>query len=121
VTVEPIGAIAPNFISATPQVASPPHATLHGGPPHATLHGGPPHATLHGGPGFSDLFAQGLGEVNRQLVASQSELQGLANGEAANLHQVMIRLEETRLGFQLMVQVRNRLLEAYQDVMRMQI
>ena len=93
-TVEPISAIAPNFLSSTPQVAS---------------------------PGFGDLFAQGLGEVNRQLVASQSELQGLANGDAANLHQVMIRLEETRLGFQLMVQVRNRLLEAYQDVMRMQI
>jgi flagellar hook-basal body complex protein FliE len=33
----------------------------------------------------------------------------------------MIRLEETKLAFQLMVQVRNRLLEAYQDVMRMQI
>jgi flagellar hook-basal body complex protein FliE len=72
-------------------------------------------------PGFGDLFARGLGEVNQQLVASQSQLQALAHGDAANLHQVMIRLEETRLGFQLMVQVRNRLLEAYQDVMRMQI
>jgi flagellar hook-basal body complex protein FliE len=71
--------------------------------------------------GFGDLFAKGLSEVNSQLVASQSELQGLALGDAANLHQVMIRLEETRLAFQLMVQVRNRLLEAYQDVMRMQI
>jgi len=72
-------------------------------------------------PGFADLFARGMGEVNQQLVASQSELQGLALGDAANLHQVMIRLEETKLAFQLMVQVRNRLLEAYQDVMRMQI
>lgn len=71
--------------------------------------------------GFADLFARGLGEVNGQLVASQSELQGLAVGDAQNLHQLMIRLEETRLAFQLMVQVRNRLLEAYQEVMRMQV
>jgi flagellar hook-basal body complex protein FliE len=71
--------------------------------------------------GFADLFTRGLGEVNGQLVASQSELQGLAVGDAQNLHQLMIRLEETRLAFQLMVQVRNRLLEAYQEVMRMQV
>ena len=98
-TVEPIGAVA----AAIPSAAT------------------PSAASSVAGAGFSELFAQGLGEVNRQLVAGQAELQGLALGDAANLHQVMIRLEETKLAFQLMVQVRNRLLEAYQDVMRMQI
>jgi flagellar hook-basal body complex protein FliE len=42
-------------------------------------------------------------------------------GETQNLHEVMIRLEEARHSFQLLVQVRNRLLEAYQEVMRMSI
>jgi flagellar hook-basal body complex protein FliE len=42
-------------------------------------------------------------------------------GNVQNLHQVMIRLEESRLAFQLTMQVRNRLLESYQDVMRMQV
>jgi flagellar hook-basal body complex protein FliE len=45
----------------------------------------------------------------------------LAVGNAENLHQIMIRLEESRLSFQLLMQVRGRLLEAYQDVMKMQI
>jgi flagellar hook-basal body complex protein FliE len=48
-------------------------------------------------------------------------MQRLAAGEVQNLHQIMIRLEESKLSFQLMLQVRNRLLEAYQDVMKMQI
>jgi flagellar hook-basal body complex protein FliE len=48
-------------------------------------------------------------------------LQQLATGDAQNLHQVMIRLEESRLSFQLLMQVRGRLLDAYQDVMKMQV
>jgi flagellar hook-basal body complex protein FliE len=38
-----------------------------------------------------------------------------------NLHQVMLHLEESRIGLQLLLQVRNRVLEAYQDVMKMQV
>ena len=71
--------------------------------------------------GFSSLVTQGLQEVNRQLATSQTDLQQLATGEVQNLHQVMIRLEESRLSFQLLMQVRNRLLDAYQDVMRMSV
>jgi flagellar hook-basal body complex protein FliE len=71
--------------------------------------------------GFGELFNQGLSQVNEQLLASQVDLQNLATGEVQNLHQVMIRLEESRLNFQLMMQVRGRLLEAYQDIMKMQV
>ena len=42
-------------------------------------------------------------------------------GETDNLHQVMMALDKAKVSFQLMVQVRNKLLEAYQDVLRMQI
>lgn len=70
---------------------------------------------------FGELVAQGLAQVNDGLVATQVDMQRLAAGEVQNLHQLMIRLEESRISFQLMLQVRNRLLEAYQDVMRMQI
>lgn len=70
---------------------------------------------------FSDMVSQGLGDVNRQLLVSQADLQQLAAGNVQNLHQVMIRLEESQLSFQLLMQVRNRLLEAYQDVMKMQV
>jgi flagellar hook-basal body complex protein FliE len=71
--------------------------------------------------GFGELFTQGLAQVNASLMSSQIDMQRLAAGDVQNLHQVMIRLEESKLSFQLMLQVRNRLLEAYQDVMKMQI
>lgn len=54
-------------------------------------------------------------------MTSQTDLQQLAVGDVQNLHQIMIRMEETRLSFQLVMQVRNRMLEAYQDVMKMQV
>jgi flagellar hook-basal body complex protein FliE len=73
------------------------------------------------GSSFGAMFSQGLSQVNEQLLASQLDLQKLATGDVQNLHQLMIRLEESRLNFQLMMQVRGRLLEAYQDIMKMQV
>jgi flagellar hook-basal body complex protein FliE len=70
---------------------------------------------------FTDMVTQGLQQVNTQINASQTALQSLALGDAQNLHQVMIGLEESRLSFQLFMQVRNRMLEAYQDIMKMQV
>jgi flagellar hook-basal body complex protein FliE len=70
---------------------------------------------------FGDLVTGGLQKVSEQLNASQADLQGLATGNVENLHQVMLRLEESRMSFQLMLQVRNRLLESYQELMRMQL
>ena len=75
----------------------------------------------NGGPSFGQMVSQGVDEVNQQLLSSQTDLQELAVGNTQNLHQIMIRLEETRLSFQLFMQVRNRLLEAYQDIMKMQV
>lgn len=71
--------------------------------------------------GFGQMVASALGEVNSQLLGSQVDLQQLATGNVQNLHQIMIRLEESRLSFQLLLTVRSRLLEAYQDVMKMQV
>ncbi len=78
-------------------------------------------ATQAGSAGFGDLVTQGLGHVNQRLLADQADLQQLSVGSVQNLHEVMIRLEESRLSFQLLMQVRNRVLEAYQDVMKMQV
>jgi flagellar hook-basal body complex protein FliE len=70
---------------------------------------------------FGDMVTQGLSQVNEKLLAGEVGLQRLATGDTQNLHQVMIQLEESRLSFQLLMQVRSRLLEAYQDVMKMQV
>jgi flagellar hook-basal body complex protein FliE len=71
--------------------------------------------------GFSQMVAKGLDEVNQKLLSTQTDLQKLAVGDVQNLHQVMINLEEARMSFQLLMQVRNRVLEAYQDVMKMSV
>lgn len=73
------------------------------------------------GASFLQRVHEGLQQVNQDLLTSQADLQRLAVGSAENLHDVVIRLEESRISLQLMLQVRNRVLEAYQDVMRMQI
>jgi flagellar hook-basal body complex protein FliE len=70
---------------------------------------------------FGNLVSDGISHVNDQLMTGEVQLQQLAAGEPVNLHQVMIGLEESRMSFQLLMQVRNRLLEGYQEVMRMQV
>lgn len=72
-------------------------------------------------PAFSErLFAE-FDQVAGKLNAAAGDLQDLAAGRQDNLHHVMLSLEEAKLSFQLLVQVRNKMLEAYQDLMRMQI
>lgn len=109
-SAEPLAAIA---AFTAPAIAEPQASAF--GP--ASVSG----VAVGSGTGFSELFTQGLHQVNDQLLTSQTDLQRLAVGDVQNLHQVMIRLEESRLSFQLMMQVRGRLLEAYQDVMKMQL
>jgi len=70
---------------------------------------------------FEALVSAGLDGTNRALLRTEADAQRLAAGEVQNLHQVMIHMEEAKTSFQLILQVRNRLLDAYQEVMRMQI
>jgi len=71
--------------------------------------------------GLFNTLLNHLENVNTQLVNTDNAVQQLANGETDNLHQVMISLEQTRLAFDLLLQVRNKVLDAYQEVMRMQV
>jgi flagellar hook-basal body complex protein FliE len=70
---------------------------------------------------FSGLLGRMVQDVNaKQNVATQA-LQDLQSGQNVSLHQSMIAMEEASVSFQLMVEVRNRLLESYQEIMRMQV
>lgn len=71
--------------------------------------------------GFGTWFASELATVNTSLVNADHAVQRLALGEGGSLHEVMIDLEQSKLSFQLLAQVRNKVLEAYQEVMRMQV
>ena len=72
------------------------------------------------GPSFATWMSTEVDKVNTQMVAAEQGLQQLAAGGQVSLHEVMMRAEEARLSFQLIVQMRNKVLEAYQDIMRMQ-
>lgn len=71
--------------------------------------------------GLFDAVLEGIANVNRDMQVTQKAVEGMALGQTDNLHQVMIGLEQTRLSFELLLQVRNRVLEAYQEIMRMQV
>ncbi len=87
--------------------------------PKTTLPGVAP----EGGP--EGTFGQALGRAMDELNALETDANDaavrLAAGEPIDLHDAVLALERASLGFQLALQTRNKLVEAYQDVMRMQV
>ena len=70
---------------------------------------------------FSSLLGKMVSEVNAQQQVSAQSVGALQSGQNVPLHQAVISMEEASVSFQLMVEVRNRLLESYQEIMRMQV
>lgn len=70
--------------------------------------------------GFVQSLSEALREVNRMQLQSDGHLAQSIRGEGPPLHQVMAEAEEAGLAFQMSLQFRNKALEAYQEVMRMQ-
>lgn len=71
--------------------------------------------------GAGKFFSELVSKVNDLSVQSDKSIQALASGETKNLHEVMISMEKASISFQFMSSVRNKALEAYQEVMRMQV
>jgi flagellar hook-basal body complex protein FliE len=70
---------------------------------------------------FSSLLGNFVQEVNSQQIAAGDKVRGLMSGENVSLHEAVIAMEEASLSFQMMVEVRNKLVESYQELMRMQV
>jgi flagellar hook-basal body complex protein FliE len=62
-----------------------------------------------------------VNKVNDLQVKADGAIQKLATGEAKNMHEVMLAVEKSGVSFQFLTQVRNKALESYQEIMRMQI
>lgn len=71
--------------------------------------------------GAGKFFSELVSKVNDIQIQSDKSVQQLASGENKNLHEVMIAVEKASISFQFMSQVRNKAIEAYQEVMRMQV
>lgn len=70
---------------------------------------------------FSSFIEHALGEVDAKLRAADGEKTKVLTGETNNLHQAVIAMQEASVAFSLMVEVRNKLVESYQELMRMQV
>lgn len=70
---------------------------------------------------FDEMIKDYLGEVNDLQIAADEGTNRLITGETDNVHEVMIATEEARLALQLTVQIRNKVLDAYQELIKMQI
>lgn len=68
---------------------------------------------------FTDIFGELINSVNSIQQESAQAQELLATGEAADLHQVMIAVEEAGITMDLFLEIRNRLLEGYQSLVRM--
>ena len=82
---------------------------------------GEPGAAGKGATSFVDWFDKELMQANQMIDVANVQVQRFAAGENVPVHHLMLALEEAKLAFQVMAQVRTRLLEGYQEVMRMQI
>jgi flagellar hook-basal body complex protein FliE len=71
--------------------------------------------------GFGDLLGKMVGKVNEMQTAADKSIQGLATGESKGLHEVMLAVEKASISFQMLTQVRNKAVEAYQEIMRMPV
>jgi flagellar hook-basal body complex protein FliE len=72
-------------------------------------------------PGIFDGVLDSVSALNGDLNAADRATQSLALGNLDNLQTVMMQAEQTRLEFELALQVRNKLLDAYQELMRLQV
>jgi flagellar hook-basal body complex protein FliE len=69
---------------------------------------------------FGKLLNEAISQVNDVEKGSQGELQKFLSNES-DLHSVMIALEKADLSFQVMMQVRNKIVQAYQEIMKSQV
>jgi len=70
---------------------------------------------------FSKILGNLINQVNDLQNKADESIQKLISGEAESIHQVMIAVEKADLTFRLMMEIRNKLIQAYQEIMHMQM
>jgi flagellar hook-basal body complex protein FliE len=70
---------------------------------------------------FADTLKSAVNSVNELSHEANKQIQKLATGETKNIPEVMIAAEKSSVAFKLMLQVRNKIIDAYQEVMKMQV
>lgn len=80
--------------------------------------GRPPAAN---GGDFGELLVESIDRLDERLRTASTEAASLASGQAGDISTVAVEIEQARLALELAVQVRNKAVEAYQELLRMQV
>jgi len=70
---------------------------------------------------FREVLEKSLGEVNNLQHVAEEKIQKFATGEVNDLREVMVAAEEANLAFQFTLEIRNKIVEAYQEISRLQV
>ncbi len=73
------------------------------------------------GKSFADTLNEAISNVNEMQLQSDQKVQELATGKTDDIAGVMITSEKADIALRAMVQVRNKIIDAYQDIMKMQV
>ncbi|MBI5374776.1 MAG: flagellar hook-basal body complex protein FliE [Candidatus Schekmanbacteria bacterium] len=73
------------------------------------------------GPSFSDTIKDFVKDVNQSQKEADQAVQNFASGGNISIHETMISLQKADVSFKLMLQIRNKVLSAYEEIMKMQL
>ncbi len=73
------------------------------------------------GGGFGDIFSKLITDVEQNQTKASEITRSVLMGDNPNLHQSVIAMQEASVSFGLMVEVRNKVVESYQELMRMPV
>ena len=77
--------------------------------------------TEQSGPSFKDTLNGFMTDVNSMQNQADESIQKMAAGETSDVHQVMTSVEEAKTAFNMMMEIRNKVMDAYDEVMRMRL
>jgi flagellar hook-basal body complex protein FliE len=77
-----------------------------------------PAAPRRGGPSFTEALADAIATVDGVQKQSEAAQASYVRGDNVDLHDVLIKVEEAEIAFRTMMEVRNKLVEAYREIMR---
>jgi len=73
------------------------------------------------GTGFKETIGNYVNEVNDLQVKAGESIENFATGKVENVHEVMIAMSKAEVSFKFMMETRNKLVDAYKEIMRMQV
>lgn len=73
------------------------------------------------GTNFSEVLGDAINKVNDAEINANNKIEALIKGEDISMHEVMLAMQESQLSLQALIEVRNKTVEAYQEISKLQL